>query len=119
MTGWRKGTALFVGVGLLVVIVYDVLAAVLGGYEATISKLTLDGARERPVIALALGVLLGHLLWPRDPTLAPWRLVAGVSLVLAAALGLLLLAAPVTIVAAMVGIPLGHACWPQPVPKES
>ncbi len=39
------------------------------GYEATISYLALTSARKRPIIAalvaLVLGVLLGHLWWPQ------------------------------------------------------
>jgi hypothetical protein len=116
---WRKLTTAGVGVLLLIVIVYDVLAAVFGGYPATISKVYLDGAWERPVLAVALGVVHGHLQWPRDPATPRWRIVAGAALVLAAAAGLLLLEAPVTIVCGLVGNVLGHLTWTQPVPKES
>lgn len=36
-----------------------------GGYQATISCILLDAAKYAPIIALAFGVLMGHLFWPQ------------------------------------------------------
>lgn len=117
MSPWRKATAWVVCLTFFGVVFYDLAAAVLGGYEATISKWTLDGATVRPVIALALGVLVGHLIWPRTGSVT-WRIAAGVALVWGAAAGLWLLDAPATILAGLTGIALGHLTWPQPVPVD-
>lgn len=110
---WQKATQALVLVGLVVVIGYDVLAAVFGGYEATISYLTLGAATERPVVGAALGILIGHLLWPSEGV-PSWRTALESAIVLAAAAGLWFLGQSVTIVAFMVGVPVGHLWWTQP-----
>lgn len=61
---WRTVTGAFL-VGLTAVIaVYDVVAAVFGGYQATISSVLYFQGQKWPIIPFALGVLAGHLFFP-------------------------------------------------------
>lgn len=43
---------------------YDIVALINGGSEATISRITLSYSKEYPVIPFAVGVVCGHLFWP-------------------------------------------------------
>jgi hypothetical protein len=72
---WRTATALVLIVGLMVWVIWDVIAYIRGGNSATISRLLLDTAIWQPGFSLALvfcmGVLVGHLFLPQhvvDPT---------------------------------------------------
>jgi hypothetical protein len=53
--------------GAIILIVWDVIAALNWGYEATISCQTLRVSQQHPIIPLALGLvtglLFGHLFW--------------------------------------------------------
>ena len=44
---------------------YDILAMLMGGVEATISRQIYHAAVFHPIIAFAAGVLCGHLFWPQ------------------------------------------------------
>jgi len=50
-------------------VAFDIYLAVTGGYPATISYQALQAAREEPIIAvvlgLVLGILIGHIFWPQ------------------------------------------------------
>ena len=43
---------------------YDAYVYRTAGTEATISAVTRDAVVEFPIIGLALGVVVGHILWP-------------------------------------------------------
>jgi hypothetical protein len=45
--------------------VYDIVAYVHGGVQATISRVVLGWAHANPVVAFAVGLLCGHLFWPQ------------------------------------------------------
>ena len=49
------------------IVAYDVVALILGGVQATISRVTIAAIGRWPIIGcllgLAVGVLLGHLVW--------------------------------------------------------
>lgn len=49
----------------LLLIVWDIYAATNKDKRDTISVVLLDFARRRPVLPFALGVIMGHLLWPQ------------------------------------------------------
>ena len=52
--------------GLVVaVVVYDIVAYSVWGVGATVSRVTLGWASGLPIIALAIGVVIGHLFWPQ------------------------------------------------------
>lgn len=44
---------------------YDVAAVLIGGVDATISRVIVHAASEYPIIAVAAGILIGHLFWPQ------------------------------------------------------
>lgn len=44
---------------------YDLFVYRTAGVDATISAVSLDFAREWPIAAVAIGVVVGHLFWPQ------------------------------------------------------
>jgi hypothetical protein len=119
---WPRITLLFTLAALLVIAVFDVVAIDRGGYPATISYLALHAATERPVIALAVGILVGHLFWsvPAESSRVDRALLVVGLLALAG--GAAAYAAAFTvppIVACVAGLPLGRLLWGQPAPKRS
>lgn len=61
---WIQFTKGFIVTVTIIVILYDVLARVCGGDEATLSYQIHDAVCRNPIIAGAIGLLVGHLLWP-------------------------------------------------------
>lgn len=66
-------TVLVSTTAILGLIMYDVWTLLARGYDTTISANLFYLSQRYPVIALAIGVVLGHLFWPhgdcvRDPT---------------------------------------------------
>ena len=49
---------------VLVVIFWDVAVLIADRPEVTISAVLLELTEEAPIIAFALGVVVGHLFWP-------------------------------------------------------
>lgn len=43
---------------------YTLLARLLWGVDATVSVVAYDFCRENPIAEFAVGVVLGHVLWP-------------------------------------------------------
>jgi hypothetical protein len=83
-------------VGVLAWIAWDIVAAMAGTTGDTISEVTLALARRRPVIPLAVGVLLGHLFVPEGvltPAIAFVRAHPSLPL--------------------LAGLVLGAVCWSQ------
>ena len=52
-------------IGIVVIVTaWDVVVVLMGRPEVTISAVILQLTRENPIIAFALGVIIGHLFWP-------------------------------------------------------
>lgn len=49
---------------LIAGILWDIIAYINVGSEATFSRITLEGAKSIPAIAFGVGFLCGHLFWP-------------------------------------------------------
>ncbi len=49
---------------VIVIVVWDVSVLWLGRPDATISAVIYQLSKENPIIAFALGVIIGHLFWP-------------------------------------------------------
>jgi hypothetical protein len=49
----------------VLLVAYDLAAVRLWGEPATLSRVLTDWSREWPVIAFALGVVVGHVFWGR------------------------------------------------------
>lgn len=60
---WRRITAIVIVAAVALLIGYDVLVAVTPEPGDTISEVLRDAMHAHPVIAFALGVLCGHLVW--------------------------------------------------------
>lgn len=65
MNPWRKRTKLGLIGAFAVGCVYDLIAYNAGGNGATISRVLLSWATDYPIVAIAFGVLLGHLFVPQ------------------------------------------------------
>lgn len=63
--GPQRGlAALFIAV-CLAVSVWDLVALANGRREDTVSEILAGWVREFPILAVAIGVVIGHLFWPR------------------------------------------------------
>lgn len=62
---WRKVTKTLLIVGTLLVIAYDIIPASNGLLGDTISEVVLGWSQRCAFLPLGLGVLVGHLFWPR------------------------------------------------------
>lgn len=67
---WKKRTfivLIVIAVGFLGVVVYDIIAQVKGGSEATISSMIIKESYDFPFMVYSLGlingILIGHLFW--------------------------------------------------------
>lgn len=47
------------------IIVYDIIAYWTMGVKATVSRITLAWAQDIPIVAVGVGVVIGHLFWPQ------------------------------------------------------
>lgn len=61
--GWRCLTRTFICLWMLQLFVFDVLARVAGGNEATVSAVLLDASKAWPIIPIIFGILIGHIWW--------------------------------------------------------
>jgi len=59
----RKKTIILLFASAIGLSVYDLYAADKEGVEATISQVITEGAKQRPIIAVFFGVLMGHWFW--------------------------------------------------------
>ena len=59
----KKLTVLFIGLVIVVAILYDVYAIYVGGTEASISSAIIVWSYNMPLIPFLAGVLCGHLFW--------------------------------------------------------
>lgn len=59
------GASLYVFFTLLILLlIYDFGALFFGGYKATVSAQLLKFSMAFPIVALMIGILMGHLFWP-------------------------------------------------------
>ena len=61
---WPTVTKVFLLCVTLLVILYDVVAIWFGGRDASVSVVVKDFIFANPIVAVAVGILIGHLLWP-------------------------------------------------------
>lgn len=59
---WKKVTKVFTTVIVLVIGVYDIIAAAFGGADSTLSRFVGDWPS---VSMFALGYVMGHITWPQ------------------------------------------------------
>lgn len=113
---------------ILAVAAYDIVAAIHGGVEATVSRSMLAVSLAHPVLPLAWGVLTGHLFLPRRAPLTGigWDVVQGIAAAVAAmavVVDLLrvdpLVGSPVVCALALLGgMAAGHVFFAQPEPTK-
>lgn len=60
---FKKITGIFIGVILVICIIYDVWALASGGTAASISHYLIVASYKYPIMTFAAGVLCGHLFW--------------------------------------------------------
>jgi len=60
---WRRTSQAVVIFTVIVIIAYDICAAIWGGYHGTVSGAIWDFSAKQPAVPFAAGVLCGHLFW--------------------------------------------------------
>ena len=60
---WKKITSIFIAVGIVVAIAYDVIVINMSGPDNSISQVVIDWAYEFPIFSFMAGGLCGHLFW--------------------------------------------------------
>jgi hypothetical protein len=86
----------------------DVWCYARGGWTGTFSYFVLTSCRRSPLLVLALGVVLGHLLFFESPRSVGHTFLSGTKTFLADNLFVVLL----------IGLVLGRLLWPQPLPPD-
>ena len=69
----KRLTGLFITAVVLIIGVYDVVAILGFGTDATISRVLLGTSVTTPAIPFAIGFLMGHLFWPQPKPKPPPR----------------------------------------------
>jgi predicted permease len=49
---------------IIIIALWDISVVLMGRPETTISAVLLQLAKENPIIAFTMGVVIGHLFWP-------------------------------------------------------
>jgi hypothetical protein len=62
----RTQTAIFLGLWLLTILVWDLYARLRFGPEATVSHVAFDWSQWEPAIVAAIFFALGHVFWPQS-----------------------------------------------------
>jgi hypothetical protein len=62
---WRRFTSWSIVAATAALIGWDIVVATNNETGDTISEVLLDASRKRPIIAAALGIVIGHLFWPQ------------------------------------------------------
>ena len=58
-------TAKLILLGLVIIVAFwDAAVLIMGRPEATISAVLFQLAKDNPIIAFTMGVVVGHLFWP-------------------------------------------------------
>jgi uncharacterized membrane protein len=111
-------TAIIVIVTILGLIAWDIWVVIEPTPGDTVSEIFLGFAYSHPFSSFALGVLCGHLTWPRTfNSNYKWTILAALIINSVAILVLDLsgiLPRMLPIIPLAVGIPIGHLLWPQP-----
>lgn len=68
MKNWKAYTVVFVIVIFASILIYDALAIVNGGTEASISHLITVWSYKFPAFTFFMGFVMGHLFWKISPT---------------------------------------------------
>jgi len=64
-TGWHTASLVVFLACILAIVVWDVFVVLFSPVRgATISYVVFTAARKSPVIALMIGIVVGHLVWP-------------------------------------------------------
>lgn len=71
---WKKATVLFIGIVLVVIGIYDVVAIMQGGTEASISHTVYVWSYKYPAFTFLTGFTMGHLFWQMKRTEASKRI---------------------------------------------
>lgn len=61
---WPETTRSLLLCVILFLVVYNIVIMRFVGSYATISRVTLQECSDHPVLALAAGVVIGHIFWP-------------------------------------------------------
>lgn len=120
MTWQREVTIQLLLLTIAVLVFWDLYAA--RTPSATISEVTILALYRFPMVAFAIGGILGHLTWPVQSTRPHWQTVILVICTLAAVVSgsiLHLVKPTMPIIALALGIPYGHLIWPQQVSTET
>lgn len=56
---------------LAIIVIYDVWTLIVRGYDSTISANLYRFSQRFPIVAVALGVVIGHLFWPNLAAVCP------------------------------------------------
>ncbi len=64
---WVYATKVFVITIVCIIIAWDIIAYKMGGVDATISRIVLRWASAHLLLALGIGIYLGHQLWSQPP----------------------------------------------------
>jgi hypothetical protein len=62
----KELTLIILAAVVVILVGWDIYAAFSKEKGDTISSLLLEWSSRKPVIALAIGVILGHLFWPQS-----------------------------------------------------
>lgn len=65
---WKRYTLIFIGAIFLNIIIYDTVAIIQGGTEASISHAINVWSYKYPAFTFSMGFLMGHLFWRTGPT---------------------------------------------------
>ena len=60
---WKKYTTIFIVSVIIAIAIYDVIAIVQGGTEASISHTLIIWSYKFPVFTFAVGFTMGHIFW--------------------------------------------------------
>lgn len=118
---WRRVTKHALIALVAVVVVYDVYVILVGGPEASISRVTRDWAMHWQAVPFGVGIVTGHLFWPELGVIRyKWERISLLWLV-----GLAVLITDIAWVETLhpawpfvAGILLGRALWPQRLPRR-
>lgn len=59
----KKLTYIFIGILFAAITIYDVVAIIKGGTEASISSIMISWSYKFPLFPFTIGVICGHLFW--------------------------------------------------------
>lgn len=69
----KKITPWIVGTAVVIVLVWDIIAQVAEGTASTVSAMVWKLSDDNPLLAVAMGYIVGHLFSPKkQPSFSPW-----------------------------------------------